>query len=212
MKTTNLFLKFSFALSFGLFAAGSSWSQEDSAFHALRVKGEVTAYHNENDETARLYTNQTVDDGDKVTTAGDSEAVLRIKDKIYLYLASHTKIHITRLRQGDKGLECQINLVTGRMLCQLDQAPPGAFEVSAGSVLFREHGTLFEVSRREDELTVVSLEGAVVASFHGKTKMAKDNEVLKLDHGKFRNKTHHLQRDEQDDVNAWQALLAQISK
>jgi ferric-dicitrate binding protein FerR (iron transport regulator) len=212
MKHTNLFLKFFLALSLGLLTAGFSWSQEDTAFRAVRVKGEVTAYHNENDETARLYTNQTVDDGDKVTTASDSEVVLRIKERTYLYLAPRTKIIIHRLRQGDQGLECQINLVTGRMLGQLDDAPQGAFEVTAGSVLFREHGTLFEISRKVDELTVVSFTGAMVANFHGKTKMAKDNEVLKLDHGKFRNKTHHLQRDEQDDVNAWQALLAQITK
>ncbi|HJT24985.1 MAG TPA: hypothetical protein VJ873_10435, partial [bacterium] len=105
-----------------------SWSQEDVAFRAVRVKGNVTAYHNENDETARLYTNQTVDDGDKVTTASDSEVVLRIKEKTYLYLAPRTKVIIRKLRQGDKGLECEVNLVTGRMLCQLEEAPQGAVE------------------------------------------------------------------------------------
>lgn len=191
---------------------GFSWSQEDVAFRAVKVKGNATAYHNENDETARLYTNQTVDDGDKVTTASNGEVVLRIKDKAFLYLAPRTKIILRRLRQGDKGLECQVNLVTGRMLCQLEETPQGAFEVTAGSVLFREHGTLFEISRKVDDLTAVSFNGAMVANFHGKTKMAKDNEVLQLDHGKFRNKTHHLTKDQQGHLQAWQALWAEISQ
>jgi len=199
-------------LFLALLVPGFSRSQEDIAFRAIKVKGNVTAYHNENDETARLYTNQTVDDGDKVTTASDSEAVLRMKEKTYLCLAPRTKIIIHKLRQGDKGLECQINLVTGRMLGQLDDASQIAFEVTAGNVLFREHGTLFEISRKVDELTAVSFTGAMVANFHGKTKMAKDNEVLKLDHGKFRNKTHHLTDDQQGHLQAWQGLLAEISK
>lgn len=187
-------------------------AQEDSLFRAVRVKGDVTAYHNENDETARLYTSQSVDDGDKVTTAANSEAVLRLDQKIYLYLAPHTRIHITRLRQGDKGLECQVNLVTGRMLCQLGQSGTAVLELTAGSVLCREHGNLFEAIRKDEQLMVVSYQGAVVANFHGKTKMAKDNEVLKLEHGKFRTKTHHLSSDEQADLQAWKDLLAQISQ
>jgi ferric-dicitrate binding protein FerR (iron transport regulator) len=211
MKTIQSFPILLVALFFSPLVSGISWSQDDSTFHAVKVKGEVTAYHNENDETARLYTNQTVEDGDKVVTAADSEAVLRLNGKTYLYLAPHTKIHIMKLRPGDKGLDCQINLVTGRMLCQFDQVPQGAFEVTAGSVVCREHGTLFEVLRREDELTVASFEGVVVANFHGKTQMAKDNEVLKLNHGRFRNKTHHLTQDQQDHLQTWKDLLAEIS-
>ncbi|SRR5579871_2029154 len=199
-------------LALALSIPAISRSQEDLTFRAVKVKGNVTAYHNENDETARLYTNQTVDDGDKITTASDSEVVLRLKQKTYLYLAPRTKIIIHKLRQGDKGLECQVNLVTGRMLGQLEDLPQSAFEVTAGNLLFREHGTLFEISRNVDELTAVSYTGAMVVNFHGKTKMAKDNEVLKLDHGKFRNKTHHLTADQQGHLQAWQALLAEISQ
>lgn len=211
MKTTKRFYKTILVLALVFGTAGLSSAQEDVAFRAVRVKGDVTAYHNENDETARLYTSQSVDDGDKVTTASDSEVVLRIKDKAYVYLAPRTKIIVRKLRQGDKGLECQVNLVTGRILCQLDQAP-SAFEVTAGNVLFREHGILFEISRMVDELTAVSFQGAMVANFHGKTKMAKDNEVLKLDHGKFRNKTHHLTSDQQNHLRAWEDLLAQMNQ
>ena len=211
MKAPKYLFHLPLALFLVLALPGFSWSQEDTAFRAVKVKGNVTAYHNENDETARLYTNQTVDDGDKVTTASDSEVVLRIKEKAYLYLAPRTKIIIHRLRQGDKGLECQVNLVTGRMLCQLEETPQGAFEVTAGSVLFREHGTLFEILRNGDQLTAVSFNGAMVANFHGKTKMAKDTEVLQLDHGKFRNKTHHLTKDQQNHLQSWQDLWAEIS-
>ncbi len=212
MRNTKRFDKIFLALALVWGTAGISQAQEEFLFRAVRVKGDVTAYHNENDETARLYTSQTVDDGDKVTTAADSEAVLRLGAKSFLYLAPHTRIHITRLRQGDKGLECQVNLVTGRLLGQLDPSLAGDLEVTAGGVFCREHGILFEVSRRDEQLTVVSFQGAQVVNFHGKTKMAKDNEVLRLDHGKFRNKTHHLTDDQQDDLRSWQGLLAEITK
>jgi hypothetical protein len=168
------------------FTTRASWPQEeDLRFHTLWVKGNVTAYHNENDETARLYTNQTIDDGDKVTTANDSEAVLRVNKQVYLYLAPRTRIHVTRLRQTDKGFECQVNLVTGRMLCRMDEPSEPPLEVSAGSVLLHEHGTLFEVVRNGDDLTVVSYEGAVVA---------------------------HLTPEEKQNLQSWQDLFAQISK
>lgn len=198
-------------LLIGLSGLGPASAQEDDlAFRALKVKGNVMAYHNENDETSRLYTSQSVGDGDKVILGRDCEAVLRMKGKAYLYLAPRTKVNFQRIRQGDKGWQCRVNLVTGRMVCQLDQPTGGSFEVSAGSVLFREHGTLFQVSRREEELTAVSFQGAIVVEFHGKAKIAKDNEVLKLDHGKFRNLTHHLTGDEQGDLEAWRGLYAEL--
>jgi ferric-dicitrate binding protein FerR (iron transport regulator) len=172
----------------------------------------VTAYHDENDETSRLYQSQTVDDGDKVITGPDSDAVLRLKGKAYLYLAPRTKIRISRLRVGDKGLQCEINLVTGRMLCQLDPGPAWSFGVSAGSVLCHAHGTLFEFSRKEDAFKIVTYEGAVVADFHGQTRMAKANEVIQLDHGKFRYRNHHLKMEEQGHLQAWQDLYSKLEE
>ena len=190
----------------------SQGQEEDLRFHAVESKGLVTAYHDENDETSRLYQSQTLDDGDKVVTGPDSDAVLRLKGKAYLYLAPRTKIHITRLRAGDKGLQCEINLVTGRMFCQLDQTSGWSFGVSAGSVLCRAHGALFEFVRKEEALTIISYEGSVVADFHGQTKMAKANEVVQLDHGKFRYRNHHLRNDEQADLQAWQDLLSKLEE
>ncbi len=151
-------------------------------------------------------------DGDKVVTGPDSDAVLRLKGRAYVYLAPRTKIRVTRLRAGDKGLQCEINLVTGRIFCQLDQTPTWSFGVSAGSVLCRAHGTLFEFSRQEEALKIVSYEGSVVANFHGQTKMAKANEVIQLDHGKFRYRNHHLKLDEQGHLRAWQDLLSKLEE
>lgn len=210
MKTNPIPLIFPLIFFFAFSIAHISWSQEDILFHAVRVKGNIMAYHDENDETARLYTNQTVDDGDRVTAAADSEVVLRLDQKVYVYLAPHTRIHIIRLRQGDKGMECKINLVTGRMLCQLEQNLDPPFTVSAGGVYCHEHGSLFEVIRKQDDLTVVSFQGAVVADFHGTTKMAKTEEVLTLSHGKFRNKTHHLSAEEKAHLKAWEDLISEI--
>jgi hypothetical protein len=47
-----------------------------------------------------------------------------------------------------------------------------------------------------------------VADFHGQTKMAKANEVIQLDHGKFRYRNHHLKMDEQGDLQDWQDLYS----
>ncbi len=200
---------------FTLLSTGAhlAWAQdEDLRLHAVWIKGNVMAYHNENDETARLYQSQTVDDGDKVITAAESEAVLKLKGRATIYLGPRTKINLNRLRLGDKGPQCRINLVTGRMLVQLDQVPEWPFEITAESVLCRAHGTLFEIIRVGEELHIVSYEGAIVANFHGQTKIAKANEVLKLDHGKFRSKNHHLNNEEQGHLTAWQELSTEISK
>jgi ferric-dicitrate binding protein FerR (iron transport regulator) len=197
-----------FLLVLGLMPGSSRGQEEELRFRAVEAKGMVTSYHDENDETSRLYQSQTVDDGDKVTTGPDSDAILRLEGKAYLYLAPRTKIRFTRLRMGDKGLQCEINLVTGRMLCQLDQTPTWAFVVSAGGVMCRAHGTLFEFLRKEEALKIVSYEGAVVADFHGQTKMAQANEVIQLDHGKFRYRNHHLKMDEQGDLQDWQDLYS----
>lgn len=212
-KSYRLF--FAIALTFGLGSKVFPQVQaedEDLRFHTVEAKGMVTAYHDQNDETSRLYQSQTLDDGDKVVTGPDSDAVLRLKGKVYLYLAPRTKIRITRLRGGDKGFQCEINLVTGRMFCQLDQTPTWSFGVSAGSVLCHAHGTLFEFVRKEEALKIVSYEGAVVADFHGQTKMTKTNEVIQLDHGKFRYRNHHLRIDEQGDLQAWQVLLSKLEE
>jgi hypothetical protein len=186
------FLKPRFAIAAALLAQGLSLAsrpvsaqEQELRLRVVEVKGMVSAYHDENDETARLYQSQSVDDGDKVTTGPQSEAVLRLSGKAYLYLAPHTKIHITRLRLGDKGLSFQVNLVTGRMLCQFDQ-----------------------VVRRNDELSVVSYEGGTVVNYPGKTRIAKANETIKLDHGKFRYLDHHLKSEEQGHLQAWQELLS----
>ncbi len=212
MKSYPLVFATFLALELVLWPGITLAQDEDSRFRVVEAKGMVTAYHDENDETSRLYQSQTLDDGDKVVTGPDSDAVLRLKGKSYLYLAPRTKIRVTRLRSGDKGFQCEINLVTGRMLCQLDPTHTWSFSVSAGSVLCHAHGTLFEFSRKEEAFKIISYEGAVVADFHGQTKMAKANEVIQLDHGKFRYRNHHLRIDEQGDLQAWQDLLSKLEE
>lgn len=187
------------------------FAQEDGLrFRTLYLRGMITAYHDENDETARLYSNQLVDDGDKLTTSRDSEVVLRLKGLGLLYLAPKTRIHIERLRGGDKGPLCRIRLITGRVLCQSESGSSGLFEVTAGKVVCHEHGTLFEIMRQEEELKAISFEGSLVLDYHGKTSLAKANESIKLDNGKFRYRNHHLKREEQDHLQAWKDLWAKI--
>jgi ferric-dicitrate binding protein FerR (iron transport regulator) len=189
----------------------TSFAQEDSTrFRTLLAKGMVTAYRDENDETAKLYTNQIVDDGDKVTTAKDSETVLRLKGLATLYLAPRTRIQFEKLRPGDKGPQCWIRLITGRMLCRLDQPFPGTFEIHAGSVRSHEHGTLFEAVRKEEKLDLISYEGSLVVDYHGQTKMAKANEIIHMDNGKFRSRSHHLERQQKADLEAFQELWERI--
>ncbi|HVZ79915.1 MAG TPA: FecR domain-containing protein [bacterium] len=186
-------------------------AQDDGVrFRTILSKGNVTAYRDENDETARLYTNQMVDDGDKLTTGKDSEAVLRMKGWATLYLAPRSRIQFEKLRNGDKGPQCWIRLITGRMVCQLDRPFPGAFEIHAGSVRSHEHGTLFEAIRKGESLELVSYEGSLVADYHGKSKLAKDREVIRMDKGKFRSRSYHLDRHKLADLKAFQDLLERI--
>ncbi len=67
-KSMRLPLKFYPVLLTFLLAPGSAfvppraWAQdEDPRFRAVEAKGMVTAYHDENDETSRLYQSQTID-------------------------------------------------------------------------------------------------------------------------------------------------------
>ena len=200
--------------SFILFALlwGAAWAQnqDDLRFRVLMAKGMVTAYHDENDETAKLYTSQLLDDGDKVTTGKDSEVVLRMKGLATLYLAPRSRIQFEKLRPGDKGPQCWIRLITGRMVCRLDGPFPGTFEIHAGSVRSHEHGTLFEAKRKEEKLDLVSYEGSLVVDYHGKSQLAKANEVIHMEKGKFRSRSHHLSRQHQEDLRNFQELLGRL--
>jgi ferric-dicitrate binding protein FerR (iron transport regulator) len=200
------------ALAFLPFSRQGFAQEEDLHFNALDVRGNVTAYHDQIEETTRLHKNQVLEDGDWVTTGPESEVTLRLNGGAYVYLPSNSKVHISRLQAGDKGPICQLKLFKGRVLCQLDKAPLSPFEVQIGNILCRAHGTLFEVFQKKSEVHVVSFKGSVVASSHGVSKIAKGIQLLSFDHGKFRYKTHQLKNEEQGHLKEWKSQLAQIHK
>lgn len=183
--------------------------EEDLRFRVSDVKGHVTAYHDETGEDSRLHFKQTVDEGDNVSTGYASEVVLRLKRKAYVHLAPNTKIHITRLRMSDKGLQCRLNLLSGTVLCQLDSIPVSPFEVSSGSLVCRTHGTLFDVSRNGDAVHLTSFEGSVVTNSHGHVEIAKPRQVIQFDQGNFRYKYYLKIRDE-GRLQEWKDHLAEI--
>jgi len=202
-----LFLVFSVLSTYGW--AASPTEEDDSRFKAVALSGAVTVYRDERDETARFRVGDTTDEGDNVSTGAQSEVLLRLSGKAYVHLGSHTKVHISRLRNGDKGPQVRLNLLTGHLWCQLDQAPRALFEVSAKSLIVRCHGTLFEVLRQKDAVRVMAYEGAVVTVSHGQTKIAKEGELVQYANDQFRYK-HHLQGSDEDRLTQWKARLLKL--
>ena len=184
--------------------------EEDLRYQVVKVQGKPMVYRDENDETTRLRKGQTVDDGDRITTDSQSEVVLRLKGRAYVEIPPNSKLHITRLRIGDnKRLQSRINLISGRVLTQIDPGPPVSFEVTAGKLLCRAHGTLFDVTRKKEEVKLTAFEGSVVATSQGVVEMAKARQIMKYDHGRFRYK-HYLKTEDEGRLEEWKGLLAEI--
>jgi hypothetical protein len=184
--------------------------EEDLRFQALDIRGRASIYRDEDDVTARFHKSQKADDGDQITTGPDSDAVLCLKNHCYLRLSSNTKIIFSRLRAGDKGVQVRLTLVKGRVLGQLGPKAPSAFEISAGSVLCRVHGTLFEMTRKKDAVQLTSFKGVAVLNAHGHVQMAKSRQVVKFDNGRFRFRISHLPIEQEGHLEEWQNRLADI--
>jgi len=184
--------------------------EDDSRLTVWWVSGPVTAYHDERDETARLRIAESVDDGDNVLTGAKGEALLRLPGKAYIFLGPHTKIHISRLRSEDKNLQVRLNLLTGDLWCQLDQAPQNmTFEISMQSLICRCHGTLFEAIRQKNAVRLNAFNGPVVTVSRGQVKIAKTGEVTQYIQDKFSYK-HRLKNSDDDLLDQWKTHLADI--
>ncbi|HXL74169.1 MAG TPA: FecR domain-containing protein [bacterium] len=184
--------------------------EDDSRLTVWWIGGPVTAYHDERDETARLRIAESVDEGDNVLTGAKSEALLRLPGKACIFLGPHTKIHISRLRSGDKNLQIRLNLLTGDLWCQLDRSPQNmTFEVSMQSLICRCHGTLFEAIRQKDAVRLNAYNGPVVTVSRGEVKMAKTGEITQYIQDKFSYK-HRLKNSDDDHLAQWKAHLADI--
>lgn len=197
----------------GLFfiQAAPLWAQEDDLrFQVVDVRGKVMAYGDRLDATYRLKKGHQVDEGDKLTAGPKAEVVLRLKGKAYVHLSAKARIRISRLDSVDSKVRCQINLLSGRILVQLDGPSSGQFLVSAGDVLCRAHGTLFEVTRHQDDLAIVSFEGAVVANTKGRPQMAKAGQMLKFERDRFRYKRHNLVEGEEAQRQEWKDHLTAL--
>lgn len=202
---------FGFLLALGGIAGPAIAQYEDQPrFKVLDVRGQVSAFRDETDETTRLRTGQFVDDGDQITTGPKSEAVLRLSKKAYVHLAQNTKIQFSRLRYIEsKKLLCRLHLSQGRLITMLDKTPTYPFEVTAGPVSCRLHGTLFEFIRQKDQVSVFSHEGAVVAGSHGHVEMAKKGQVIVYVNGGFKDKYYFSVEDEAD-MEEWREHLHSV--
>jgi len=208
--------KILFTISFLSLALGpfrtAFGQEEDIRFKALDVRGHVTSYRDETDETTRLHKDQTDDDGDQVTTEDKSEVVFRLRGKAYVHLAPNTRVLISRLRAAEpKGIECRLTLVYGRLIVQLDKTPTTPFEVIAGTVHSRVHGTLLEVIRNKtkDTVRVLCHEGNVVTNSKGHVEMAKKGQVVEFAKGGFKSKYYFSMEDEAD-MEEWQQYLHEV--
>ena len=213
----NPFIKlnvFILAAVVGVWVFGGSpaaWAQEeDLRFQVVDLKGKAFVYRDEDDVTARLHKNQKVDDGDKIFTDPKSEIVLRLKGRAYLRLASNSKIVFSKLRWNDaRGVQLRINLVKGRMLMQLDRVQKPGYEITAGKMLYRVHGTLFDASRKKEVIYLTSYEGVMVANFPNQTVMVKAGQVMKIENGRFRYK-HYLKTEDEARLEEWKKRLSEI--
>jgi ferric-dicitrate binding protein FerR (iron transport regulator) len=190
----------------------SALAQEDETrFKAAALSGSVTVFHDERDETVRMKVGDHSDDGDNISTGAKSEAWLRLPGKGYIYLGPRTKVHISRLRAGDKGLQVRLNLLTGELWCQLDKTPKYLFEISAKNLIVRCHGTLVEAVRQKDAVRVTAFDGSIVTVAHAKVKLAKTGEVVQYIHDQFRYK-HRLKASDDDRLAQWKAQFTALQE
>jgi ferric-dicitrate binding protein FerR (iron transport regulator) len=189
----------------------SIWGQEeDTRLRVVKIQGSASAYHDESDETSRLKAGDKIDDGDKITTGAKSRIVLRLPGRAYVVLGPNTKINVSRLRIGEKGLQVRLNLLTGDLWCQLDKPPDYAFEVSMQNLICRCHGVLLEAVRQKDDARIIAFEGSVVATSGAQVKIAKTGEILQYIHEKFRYK-HRLKKSDEIRRDQWKKDLGEIS-
>lgn len=212
-------LKFLTCSSFLIMAAFLSFypmpvsaQEEDARFLAVDIKGKAMVYRDQMDETTRFRTGQTCDDGDKIATGPKSDVVLRLKNRAYIYISSNTKVIVSKLRTGDKGLQVRLNLIKGRILCQLDKALKPPFEITAGKLLARAHSILFEASRKKDNLQIVCFEGVIVASSGGHVDMVKSQQLVKFETGRFRYRVASLRADQETHLQEWKDRLKDIQE
>jgi ferric-dicitrate binding protein FerR (iron transport regulator) len=194
-----------------LLSFNALWAQdEEASFKAVDIRGEVTIYRDETGETARFHATQSAEEGDRLSTGPGSDVVLRLKDRAYVYLPPNTRVRLTRLHMGEKGLQCRINLLSGRLTAQFDRTPDWDFEVSTDNLRCRAHGTLLEVFRQKQTVYLTSFEGAVVATnTKGQVQMAKSKQVVKFEAGKFRYR-HYLRNDQEERLAQWQERLQKV--
>ncbi len=185
--------------------------EEDTRFRVVKIQGSASAYHDENDETSRLKVGDRVDDGDKITTGVKSKMILRLPGRGYVVLGPNTKVNVSRLRIGEKGLQVRLNLLTGDLWCQLDHAPKYAFEVSMQSLICRCHVTMIEAVRQKDDARIIAFEGPVVTTSGAQVKIAKTGEILQYIHEKFRYK-HRLKKSDEVRRDQMKKELGVISQ
>ncbi len=176
----------------------------------LDCVGNVTVLRDQTEETTRLRADLHVDDGDRIVTGPKSEAVLRLKNRVYLHLAENTRLSISRLRYFEgRGLTFRVTLLSGKLVAQMDQKPDYPFEIYAGDVVCQAHGTLVEVVKQGDQVKVYSHQGAFVTSSKGRTEIAKKGQVVVYTGGIFKDK-YSISTEDEADLTEWREHLHDI--
>lgn len=183
---------------------------EEFRFKVVDVRGRAFVAGGPDSSSARLRMGAKVDDGEWVTTQKGGEAVLRLPGKAYVLIAPNTRIRVSRLRLLSEGPECQISLISGRILVQLDEAKNMDFLISTAGTRARAHGTLFEALRRGEEFSVISFKGAVVATAKRKPDIARGGQMLHYEKDRFRYKRYSLKPWEEAHREEWARHFADI--
>ncbi len=111
-----------------------------------------------------------VSQGDRVTTAEASEAVLTYFEGVEVWLAPSTSLDVTTLQVSDASLQVSMNMIAGQTISTveraLDASDSFAIDTQAASISVR--GTVFVVFVRDAGLTqVASMEGEVAVAAQG---------------------------------------------
>lgn len=111
-----------------------------------------------------------VSEGDRVTTAEASEAVLTYFEGVEVWLAPSTSLDVTTLEVSDASVQVGMNMIAGQTISTigrtLDAEDSFAIDTQAASISVR--GTVFVVFVREGGVTqVASMEGEVAVAAQG---------------------------------------------